>query len=145
MLKSLNSLLTASLKICARMASLELVLPIYWQQTSSKTVLVGMNAYRNWHYHTSNNFKKEFTQLVASQLDSCIISSPYKLEMRLFYKNPNCDASNVVALIEKVVLDALQTSNIIEDDTVKHHLGSSWTVVSQDKTNPRCEITIKEL
>ena len=60
----------------------------------------------------------------------------------LYYKNANCDGANIVALIEKVVLDCLQEHNIIPNDTVKHHLGSSWSVIAQDKLDPRVEIHI---
>lgn len=127
------------------MASIDLVLPIYWQQSQKKLVLVSMNAYRNWHYHTSNKFKQEFAELVTSQLSSCTIASPYELEMKLYYKNSNCDGSNIVALVEKVLLDALQKANIIDKDSVKHHLGTTWAVVAQDKVNPRCEITIRNI
>lgn len=127
------------------MSNIKIVLPIYWQQTKKKTVLVSMNAYRNWHYHTSNSFKQEFTELVTNQLNSCKINSPYKLDIKIFYKNSNCDGANITALIEKVLLDALQKSNIVVNDSVKHHIGSSWEIVSQDKINPRCEITITSL
>lgn len=126
----------------ALMASISIVLPIYWAQTKSKTVLVSMNAYRNWHYHTSNKFKKEFTELVTSQLDSCTIPSPFKVDIKIHYKNSACDGSNVASLIEKVLLDALQEGKVITQDSVKHHTGTTWTIAGQDKTNPRCEITI---
>lgn len=121
------------------------VLPIYWQQTKKKKVLVGMNAYRNWHYFTSNSFKQYFTQLVFDQIDGQKrIEGAYRLQARLYYKNANCDGSNVVALVEKVFLDALISAGIIVGDTVKHHLGTSWEVVDKDTSDPRCEITLQE-
>ena len=117
-------------------------LPIYWQQTSSKLVLVGLNVYRNWHYHTSNKWKQEYTNLVESQLDSVIITDPFTLKMELYYKNANCDPSNIIPIIEKVFLDALQSSGTIPNDSVLYHTGSSWTVAGCDKANPRCIITL---
>lgn len=131
------------------MHEVSFTLPIYFvkhfKTKPSKTVLLGMNWFRNAHYFDQNKFKQEFTDLVLEQLDSTVISSPFELEMKLHYKNANCDPSNVVALIEKVALDALQKSNTIEEDNVKHHKGTSWTVESQDRKNPRCEITIRSL
>lgn len=124
---------------------IKVVLPIYWDKTKSSTVLVSMNAYRNWHYHTSNKFKKDFHELVRNQLGTDRISGPYELYLELYYKNSNCDGSNIIALMEKVVLDAFQEHGIIESDTVKHHLGSSWKIIQQDKENPRCVIQIKEM
>ena len=123
---------------------ISLTLPIYWN-SGTKTVLTGMNWYRNAHYYTSNKWKQEFTELVDKQLDSCIIPSPFSLHLDIFYKNPNCDGSNIAALMEKVALDALQKANMIENDSVKHHISSSWAVAGQDKENPRCEITIRTL
>lgn len=120
-----------------------IVLPIYWDQSSSKTVLVSLNAYRNWHYHTSNNFKKHYHQLVGEQLEGISpISGPFQLDLSLYYKNPNCDGSNIASMMEKVVLDALQEHQIIINDNVKYHLGSTWRISAQCKTNPRCEINI---
>lgn len=120
-----------------------LTLPIYWQQTKNKTTLVSINAYRNWHYHTSNKFKQDFHDLVKNQLINFIdVPKAFTLSYKLFYKNSNCDGSNVIALIEKVLLDALVDNKIISGDSVKTHLGSSWTINGQDKNNPRCEITI---
>lgn len=122
---------------------LKLTMPIYWQQSKRKVVLVSMNSYRNWDYHTSNNFKREFSELVTDQVKGVVIPSPYILRVDLYYKNAACDGANVVPVIEKVVLDALQGCGVTTSDTVRHHLGTAWEVVGQDKENPRCEITIE--
>ena len=121
------------------MISIEL--PIYWT-TSSKTILLGLNWYRNAHYHLQNKFKQEFTELVQKQAPSAAISGPFSLTAELYYKNPTCDPSNIIPIIEKAVLDALQISGTIQQDNVLHHLGTSWTVAGQDKLNPRCIITV---
>lgn len=131
------------------MQSNPIVLPIYWTQEfktkKDKVWLAGINAYRNWHHHTSNKFKVEFEQLVTNQIKSWTpIDGQFTLELHLYYKNPNCDGANIIALMEKVVLDALQKSNIITNDNVKYHMGSTWTIAGQDKSNPRCEIYIKD-
>lgn len=122
-----------------------ITLPIYWQQTKKKKVLTGMSWYRNAHYHTQNKWKLDFHELIEQQIVSTKIKSPYKTELNIFYKNPTCDASNISALMEKVSLDSLQKLNITDSDSVKHHIGSSWNVVQQDKDNPRCEIVIYEV
>lgn len=108
-------------------------------------MLVSLNAYRNWHYHISNKFKKEFTELVHNQLTGEKIPSPYILEIVLFYKNKRCDGGNIVNLIEKVVLDALQEADVTTEDAVEHHVGTAWEIGGQDKENPRCEITITHI
>lgn len=127
---------------------MNLTLPIYWTQTfkhkADKTWLVGMNNYRNWHYFTSNAWKQEYHELITKQLPTSVpLFDRFIMEFALYYKR-SCDASNVVPLIEKVVLDTLQAENIIMNDNINYHLSSSWRVIAQDKNNPRCEITIKE-
>lgn len=124
-----------------------LTLPIYYTQEfktkASKTSLVGMNLYRNAHFFLQNNLKKHFTTLVSEQLPEISTKiGKFTVEYYLYYKSPVCDGSNIIALIEKFLLDALQENNGIENDNVNYHTGSTWTVVSQDKENPRVEIKI---
>lgn len=127
---------------------MQITLPIYWTQSfktkPDKTWLCGMNAYRNWHYHTSSSWKNEFHQLVCDQLDTNKSFNQFILSIKLYYKNI-CDASNVVPLMEKVVLDTLQEQGILTNDNVNYHLGTCWEVAGCDKANPRCEITLKEV
>ncbi len=66
----------------------------------------------------------------------------YKLHIKLYYKNPNSDGSNIVAMMEKFTLDALQEHGITTNDTVNYHVGTTWEVVGQDKLNPRVDIEI---
>jgi hypothetical protein len=124
-------------------------LPIYWTQhfktKNDKTVLVGMNWYRNAYYHSQNKMKKDFHELVAKQLDDTIIDGEFKLDIGIYYKNSSCDGANIAALIEKFTLDALQDNKIVVDDNVKYHKGSSWKVLGQDKQNPRCIISIAKI
>ena len=127
-----------------------ITLPIYYTQEfktkDPKTHLVGMNAYRNWHYHLSNKVKQHYHDLVHEQAANLTsIFEHFTLDIKVFYKNSSMDGSNVAALMEKFSLDALQSCGVIPQDNVKHHLGTTWSVDSQDRDNPRCEITIKEL
>lgn len=123
------------------------ILPIYYTQEfktkPNKTSLVGMNLYRNAHHFLQNNMKKHFQDLVIEQLPSVVeVIQQFTVTYKLYYKSPVCDASNIVALIEKFYLDSLKTHGIIIDDNVQFHLGSSWTVIGQDKDNPRMEIIL---
>lgn len=121
--------------------------PIYWTKhfktKPSKTVLVGMNYYRNAHHFDQNNLKKYFHDLIGEQIQtSKPITSPFEVSISLYYKNTNCDPSNIISLIEKFSLDALQEYNIISNDTVLHHKGTQWSVVEQNKENPRCIVSV---
>jgi len=122
-----------------------LTLPIYWDK-GNKTILLSMNWYRNAHFYEQNKAKQHFHQLIAQQITNLSsISNMFTVDLSLFYKNPNCDTSNVCSMIEKFTLDALQEFNIITNDNVKFHMGSCYRVAGQDKVNPRCEVSIKEI
>ena len=125
-----------------------LTLPIYYTEQfktkPDKISLVGMNLYRNAHYHLQNKLKQHYNQLVTDQIQDKQSFDKFTVEYQLFYKSPVCDASNVIALIEKFTLDALKLNGVITDDNVQYHQGSSYSVSIQDKANPRVEITIKE-
>lgn len=119
--------------------------PVYYELTRDKTVLVGLNFDRSKaHFHTKNKIKKYYHQLVADKLKEFEpITGKYRLHYTYYYKNVSTDVSNVTAMIEKYVLDGLQVCGIISNDSVKHHIGSCTDVGGQDKDNPRVEITIR--
>lgn len=127
-----------------------LELPIYWTieyvTKPDKTVLAGMNFYRNTDYFTNNKMKKYFAEIVLDQVDALsdktVFEGQYTLNMQLFYKNSNCDGSNIVALMEKFALDALQSAGVLKNDNVKYHLGTTWNVQGKDTKNPRCVIEV---
>lgn len=124
-------------------------LPIYWTQEFArkppKNHLVGLNQLFHMHYHIRNKLKQEFHSLVAEQVPKGqSIDSQYTVNYELYYKNVNSDPSNIIAGIEKVLLDGLQKCGYIKEDNLKYHLGTTWNVAGQDKLNPRCVITIKE-
>ncbi len=130
---------------------IELSLPIYFTKEfktkPSKTFLVNLNWFRNAHHFIQNDVKQHFHELIAEKLDTnkSRIEGKYTLDISLYYKNTNCDASNIIAMSEKYVLDALQGLNVVKQDSVRYHVGTTWQVVEQDKDNPRVVIKIKEV
>jgi Holliday junction resolvase RusA-like endonuclease len=130
---------------------IKFTLPIYWvkkyKTKPNKTILVSMNFYRNAYYFDQNQFKRDFSVIVAEQLKDCSEAKieQFIMKYKLWYKNPNSDPSNIIALIEKVSLDVLQELGYIPNDNMKYHLGSTWSVEGIDKEKPRCEIKLKEI
>ena len=105
-----------------------------------------MNWFRNAHYYEQNKVKQWFHDLVKDQIFNLTpIIGTFTVELTLYYKNSNCDPSNVCSMIEKFTLDALQEFNIVTNDNVKFHTGSCYRVAGQDKINPRCEVILKEI
>jgi len=124
-------------------------LPIYWtifkKTKKNKTILVGMNWYRNAHFIQQNNCKKYFHKLIQGQLQRTSIGTLESVTVHydLFPKLMNCDAMNVISCIDKFLMDALQEYKIIENDNVKYYKGGSWNVGERSKNNPRITATIK--
>lgn len=127
----------------------EIVLPIYYTQEfrtkKDKTFLVGLNWERNAHHFMKNTVKKVYHQLTYRQLESP--DSPltkFTVHTTVYWKNSSCDPRNVVPMIEKYALDALQLHGVLTNDNAKFDMGGTFSNGGQDKENPRCVIIIKE-
>ena len=125
-----------------------ITLPVYYSYKTKEgieTILVGLNKYERMYYIPRNEMKKYYYSLIKSKLKNIKINGQVKTHYTYFYKNSASDAPNVVAIIDKLFMDELQNSKVIKDDNVKHYIGSTWEVGSQDKDNPRMEIRIFEV
>ena len=121
-------------------------LPIYYQQTRLKKVMVGMNWLRNAHFQVSNKAKKHYHSLIIYKLQSCntIIDGEYFIDYRLFYKNKSCDMMNVISVIDKFLNDSLQELGVVQNDNVLFYTGCNVKVAGQDRECPRVEIIISK-
>lgn len=127
---------------------IKLVIPIYANISKTKKTMVGMNGYRNWHFQTECKLKKHYHEIVFEQLKnfkSVKFCNKIKTKYRLFYKNENSDMMNVIAVIDKYILDALQLAKVISDDNVKNYVKCSIEIAECDKKNPRVEVEIEEM
>lgn len=123
--------------------AISLTLPIYFG--SKKKYMIGMNWYGTSHYRARNTVKQEFHKMVDKSLSKdYILNSPLKTHYKVYYKNVLSDAPNIVAVIDKFLLDALQECKVIVNDNVQHYIASSWEVIAQDRDNPRIEVIIEE-
>jgi len=127
------------------METVSITLPIY-QTINGKTVLIGLNWYRNAHYQVLNKIKRLYSQEIFLKLrrDNTVFEM-YCVEYNLYYKNSSCDLMNVVAVIDKFFQDALQELKIVINDNVKHCCNVSSRVIDQDKINPRIEIIVRSI
>lgn len=136
---------------------LVIILPAYiWQEETKKRkgkyILVSSNWYRNAHYFDKNNAKKLFDTMVKNRLKEAgaeRIEGKYLTRYKYFYKNSGSDGSNVVSMIEKFFLDAIQPivlkdkrviwEGIVEQDSVKYHESDGFRCY-RDTKNPRVEV-----
>lgn len=124
---------------------IKLVLPIYSHTTKNKVQLIGMNWYRNAHFQIECKVKKYYHQLVFSFLKrDDKLKGKIKTHYKLYYKNSQSDLMNVVSVIDKYVLDALQEAKVLENDNVLKYRECISEVIGQDKNNPRLEVIIEE-
>jgi hypothetical protein len=126
-----------------------ITLPIYYTKEYKtkppRSFLVSLNWYRNASYFEQNEVKQYYHSLVGKQLASMEpIKGSYALELALYYKSTNCDPSNIMPMIQKFTLDALQHYKIIVNDSARYDLLTTFTTAGQDKESPRCTIIIKE-
>lgn len=120
--------------------------PIYYEieykTKKNKTILVGLNWYRNCHFHLNNKVKHFYHNLIVEQYDNNPIETPCKPHFAIYLKRKGTDGHNVRSIIEKYVYDALVECGAIPDDTPEYIASGSWEC-SYDKDNPRCEITFR--
>ncbi len=125
--------------MCDKFNPMTITVPIYWQQSKKKTVLVGLNWYRNAHFMALNKAKKHYSTLITD-------FKPFKgdkihIHYNVYLKRRGTDGGNVRAVIEKFMLDALVKNGIITNDTADIIISDSANYYF-DKTNPRCEIKL---
>ena len=124
---------------------MKVTVPIYWQVTKKKKVLVAMNWLRNAHFMVSNNVKRGYLSVVMPQVGkSTKMFRKCHIHYTIYLKRKGTDGGNVRSVIEKFVLDALVKCKVIEDDTFDIVVSDS-SEYHIDRNNPRAEITIKGL
>lgn len=127
---------------------IKITLPIYYtiekKTKDDKTILVGMNWYRNVNRFVSNDVKKHYHQLVKLKKINKKFGK-IKVHYVLFPKQRNQDAMNIISVIDKFVLDGFQKTGMIENDNSSFYIGGSWRVGEIDTINPRIEIFIEEI
>ena len=126
-----------------------LTLPIYYTQEfktkKNKTFLVGLNWERNAHYFIKSEVKRHYHELVEEQVTA--LGNPFaqfEVHSMLYWKNKSSDPRNIVSLVEKYLLDGLQLSGIIKQDSAMFDMGGSISNMGQDKKEPRIEFVIRE-
>lgn len=85
--------------------------------TKDKRIPINMNWYRNAQHFESNQVKKQFKALVASQLKDVELEVPVWVKYQVFKPSKRrLDKMNVASVTSKFVLDALSEFGVIPDD-----------------------------
>ena len=119
-------------------------IPVYIT-TVSKTNFLSMNAYRNWHYHTSNKIKKIVEEEISAQFPTDIHFNNYTITYIYNYKSKVSDLPNVCALASKYLNDAMKSAHMITDDNVQYLKSETYIVGTQNKEDPHILAYISEV
>lgn len=121
-----------------------LISPLYIQKSERCKWFLNLNNYRNAHYHTLNNAKRKFKEVMYNQirdmepiLGSVVISyTIYPSSKRKF------DISNPCSVIDKFLCDAITELGKWDDDNYHTVRSVLYRFGAIDRQNPRCEIHI---
>lgn len=113
--------------------------------TGSKTNFLSMNAYRNWHYHTSNKIKRIVEEEISAQFPADTHFNYYTITYIYNYKSKVSDLPNVCALASKYLNDAMKSANMITDDNVQFLKSETYIVGTQNKEDPHILAYISEV
>jgi len=125
-----------------------IVSPLRVAQSKSKDFILNMNVYRNNHYRTLNNTKKEYESVMENQIQFKI-PKPMKRVSVTYVVYPQTrrkfDLMNVVSIHSKYFLDTLVKLGKLPDDSYDYVIKESTAFGGVDKDNPRVEIIIEDL
>lgn len=121
-----------------------LSVPISVQATKASRFALNLNQYRNAHYFTLNNAKKEFEQNIKDILKKLPKFKYIELEYILYPKTKHLvDISNVCSIVDKFFSDSLTENGIIEDDNYNFITKITYSFGKIDPINPRCDVVIQ--
>ena len=110
----------------------------------TKYFVLNLNQYRNAHYFTLNNAKKEHKRLIIEQVNKLPAFSKIIIHYMLFPKNKRmCDLDNVISIHAKFFQDVLVECKKIPEDTYEYIIGSTQEFGEINKTNPHVQIKIE--
>lgn len=111
-----------------------------------KTIFLSMNAYRNWHYHTSNKIKQLVEEQITAQFPKDYPKlNKYAVSYLYYYKSKVSDLPNVCALASKYLNDAMKSAGLITDDNVQYLVAENYSVGGQSKEDPHILAFISEI
>lgn len=125
---------------------MKLDLPYKVQVTKKKSFYLNLNQYRNAHFHTLNNAKIAFKEIMASEILKLPKLGKISIRYVLYPRTAaEMDVANTCSIVDKFFCDALVELGIIVDDNYKFLPKVTFEFGEIDKMNPRVEAHIEEL
>ncbi len=102
----------------------------------------------NRNHHLGAKMKKDYMSFasdeIRKQLPKLHITSRVRIHYQHYEADKRRDPSNVASMATKVIEDSLQECGVLDNDGWKNIAGYSQGF-DIDKTNPRIEVTIREV
>lgn len=115
-------------------------------RTRTQNTSLSLNAYRNWHFHVSNQLKKAYKTAIASQIDALPQFNTISVEYVICPKTKReFDLMNFACVQSKFFLDALVEAGKLPDDNYHHVISEHVFFGNVCPTNPRMIMIIKDL
>ena len=132
---------------------MKLILPLFVdipkKKSKGRRFYLGLNPYRNTHFHLLNKAKTLYREQVqdawyaVSPYSTVLLESPYRFVYTIFPSSGRrFDIANVLPIIQKFTDDSLIEMGIIPDDSWKVIKAIDYRFGCIDKENPRAELEI---
>jgi len=131
---------------------MKLILPLFVdiprKKLPAKRFYLGLNPYRNTHFHVLNAAKILWKDVVTAAAIHATMPDkpPYSFTYTVYpSSNRKFDLGNVCSIIQKFTDDALIELGIITDDSYKVIPQVNYRFGRVDKENSRCELIINSI
>lgn len=129
---------------------MKLIFPLFIEiprkKSPNKRFYLGLNPYRNTNFHTLNQAKVLWKEVVRESLEKRSgerSAPPYRFVYTIYPSSGRkFDLGNVLSIVQKFTDDALSESGIIPDDNYKIIPAIDYRFGAVDKENPRVELEI---
>lgn len=111
-----------------------------------KRIPINLNWLRNAQHFEINAVKKQYLEIVRSQLEGVELETPITVTYQVFKPTKRrLDKQNVIAITAKFLLDALTECGVIPDDN-DDYIKDEWLKPTiHDKGNERVEVCFKTI
>ncbi len=111
-----------------------------------RRIALNMNVYRNLHHSVNGQAKKLYLELIREQLEGLHIQTPVEITYKVFKPTKRIlDKMNVISVVSKFLLDAITELGCWQDDNDNFVKTETILPTEIDRSNPRVEVTIKEI
>jgi Holliday junction resolvase RusA-like endonuclease len=134
----------------AKLTELEVVAPfaIYLPRktTKDKRIPINLNWFRNAQHFESNSAKKQYLELVRTQLEGKQLETPVEVSYQVFKPTKRrLDKMNVASITSKFLLDAMSDLGVWEDDNDDFVKTETILPTVHDKGNERVVVRFKTI